>query len=169
MQMNLKGVEIVAQKPLVKTEIDKLAYNIEDDPDSKTSSTLEMLRKVPMVTVDGEDKIQVNGSTKFKVYINGKPNNMISSNPTEVLKSMPANSIKSIEVITNPGAKYDAEGISGILNIITVGKGMQGYTATFNAGAGTTGSNAGAYATVQSVNSPLPVIIIITITNHPMI
>lgn len=146
----LKGVEIVAQKPLVKTEIDKLAYNIEDDPDSKTSSTLEMLRKVPMVTVDGEDKIQVNGSTKFKVYINGKPNNMISSNPTEVLKSMPANSIKSIEVITNPGAKYDAEGISGILNIITVGKGMQGYTATFNAGAGTTGSNAGAYATVQS-------------------
>lgn len=146
----LKGVEIVAQKPLVKTEIDKLAYNIEDDPDSKTSSTLEMLRKVPMVTVDGEDKIQVNGSTKFKVYINGKPNNMISSNPTEVLKSMPANSIKTIEVITNPGAKYDAEGISGILNIITVGKGMQGYTATFNAGAGTTGSNAGAYATVQS-------------------
>ena len=146
----LKGVEIVAQKPLVKNEIDKLAYNIEDDPDSKTSSTLEMLRKVPMVTVDGEDKIQVNGSTKFKIYINGKPNNMISSNPTEVLKSMPASSIKSIEVITNPGAKYDAEGISGILNIITVGKGMQGYTATFNAGTGTMGSNAGAYATVQS-------------------
>ncbi|WP_321438746.1 outer membrane beta-barrel family protein [uncultured Bacteroides sp.] len=146
----LKGVEVVAQKPLVKTEIDKLAYNIEDDPDSKTSSTLEMLRKVPMVTVDGEDKIQVNGSSKFKIYINGKPNNMISSNPTEVLKSMPASSIKSIEVITNPGAKYDAEGVSGILNIITVGKGMQGYTATFNAGAGNMGTNAGAYATVQS-------------------
>ena len=146
----LKGVEVVAQKPLVKAEIDKLAYNIEDDPDSKTSNTLEMLRKVPMVTVDGEDKIQVNGSSKFKIYVNGKPNNMISNNPTEVLKSMPASSIKSIEVITNPGAKYDAEGVSGILNIITVGSGMQGYTATFNAGAGNSGSNAGVYATVQS-------------------
>ncbi len=146
----LKGVEVVAQKPLVKAEIDKLAYNIEDDPDSKTSSTLEMLRKVPLVTVDGEDKIQVNGSSKFKVYVNGKPNNMISNNPTEVLKSMPASSIKSIEVITNPGAKYDAEGVAGILNIITFGKGMQGYTTTFNAGASTTGRNAGIYSTVQS-------------------
>ncbi len=146
----LKGVEVIAQKPLVKSEIDKLAYNVEDDPDSKTSTTLEMLRKVPMVTIDGEDKIQVNGSSKFKVYVNGKPNNMISNNPTEVLKSMPANSIKSIEVITNPGAKYDAEGVSGILNIITVGSGMQGYTATLNAGGGSTGSNAGVYATVQS-------------------
>jgi len=146
----LKGVEVVAQKPLVKAEIDKLAYNIEDDPDSKTSTTLEMLRKVPMVTVDGEDKIQVNGSSKFKVYVNGKPNNMISNNPTEVLKSMPASSIKSIEVITNPGAKYDAEGVSGILNIITFGKGMHGYTTTFNVGTSTTGSNAGIYSTVQS-------------------
>lgn len=57
----LKGVEVVAQKPLVKAEIDKVTYSIEDDPDSKTNTTLEMLRKVPLVTVDGEDKIQVNG------------------------------------------------------------------------------------------------------------
>ena len=96
----LKGVEVVAQKPLVKAEIDKVTYSIEDDPDSKTNTTLEMLRKVPLVTVDGEDKIQVNGSSKFKVHVNGKPNNMMSNNPTEVLRSMPANSIKSIEVIT---------------------------------------------------------------------
>lgn len=110
----LKGVEVVAQKPLVKAEIDKVTYSIEDDPDSKTNSTLEMLRKVPLVTVDGEDKIQVNGSSNFKVHVNGKPNNMMSNNPTEVLKSLPANSVKSIEVITDPGAKYDAEGVGGI-------------------------------------------------------
>ena len=73
----LKGVEVVAQKPLVKAEIDKVTYSIEDDPDSKTNSTLEMLRKVPLVTVDGEDKIQVNGSSNFKVHVNGKPNNMM--------------------------------------------------------------------------------------------
>ena len=117
----LKGVEVVAQKPLVKAEIDKVTYSIEDDPDSKTNSTLEMLRKVPLVTVDGEDKIQVNGSSNFKVHVNGKPNNMMSNNPTEVLKSLPANSVKSIEVITDPGAKYDAEGVGGILNIILFG------------------------------------------------
>ena len=106
--LELQGVEIVKQKALVKSDIDKITYNIEDDPDSKSNSTLEMLRKVPMVTVDGEDKIQVNGSSSFKIYVNSKPNQMMSNNPSEVLKSMPASSIKRIEVITNPGPKYDA-------------------------------------------------------------
>lgn len=145
----LKGVEIVAQKPLVKAEIDKVTYSIEDDPDSKTNSTLEMLRKVPLVTVDGEDNIKVKGSSSFKVHVNGKPNNMMSNNPKEVLKSLPANSVKSIEVITEPGAKYDAEGIGGILNIITVGGRMEGYTATLNAGVNNMGANASGYGTVQ--------------------
>ena len=146
----LKSVEVVAQKPLVKAEIDKVTYSIEDDPDSKTNSTLEMLRKVPLVTVDGEDKIQVNGSSNFKIHLNGKPNTMMSNNPKEVLKSLPANSVKSIEVITEPGAKYDAEGIGGILNIITVsGSSMQGYTVSLNAGVNNQGYNAGAYGTVQ--------------------
>lgn len=145
----LQGVEVVAQKPLVKVDIDKIEYNIEDDPDSKTNSVLEMLRKVPLVTVDGEDKIQVNGSSSFKVHVNGKPNNMMSDNPTDVLKSMPANSIKHIEVITNPGPKYDAEGIGGILNIVTVGSGFEGYTATFSGNVGNTGAGASAYATIK--------------------
>ncbi len=104
-------MEIVAQKPLVKVDVDKIEYNIEDDPDSKSNSILEMLRKVPLVTVDGEDNVQVNGSSSFKIHVNGKPNNMMSNNPKEVLKSMlTANTIKYIEVITSPGAKYDAEG-----------------------------------------------------------
>ena len=87
----LKGVEVVAQKPLVKAEMDKVTYSMEDDPDAKTNSTLEMLRKVPLVTVDGEDNIKVNGSSNFKVHVNGKPNSMMSNNPREVLKSLPAN------------------------------------------------------------------------------
>lgn len=146
----LKGVEVVAQKPLVKAEMDKVTYSMEDDPDAKTNSTLEMLRKVPLVTVDGEENIQVNGSSNFKVHVNGKPNSMMSNNPKEVLKSLPANSVKSIEVITDPGAKYDAEGIGGILNIITItGSSMQGYTVSLNAGVNNHGYNAGAYGTVQ--------------------
>ena len=148
--LELQGVEIVKQKALVKSDIDKITYNIEDDPDSKSNSTLEMLRKVPMVTVDGEDKIQVNGSSSFKIYVNSKPNQMMSNNPSEVLKSMPASSIKRIEVITNPGPKYDAEGVGGILNIITHGKSIEGYTATFNANAGNQGLGGGAYTTIKS-------------------
>lgn len=145
----LKGVEVVAQKPLVKVDVDKIEYNIEDDPDSKSNSILEMLRKVPLVTVDGEDNVQVNGSSSFKIHVNGKPNNMMSNNPKEVLKSMPANTIKYIEVITSPGAKYDAEGIGGILNIVTVGSGFEGYTATFRGSANNNGAGAGGYAMVK--------------------
>ena len=146
----LKGVEVVAQKPLVKVDVDKIEYNIEDDPDSKSNSILEMLRKVPLVTVDGEDNIQVNGSSSFKVHVNGKPNNMMSNNPKEVLKSMPANSIKHIEVITNPGPKYDAEGVGGILNIVTVGSGLEGYTATFSGNVSNMGAGGGLFGTVKS-------------------
>ena len=142
----LGQVEIVAQKPLVKADIDKIEYNVQDDPDAQSNSVLEMLRKVPLVTVDGEDNIQVNGSSSFKVYVNGKPNNMMSNNPTEVLKSMPANSIKHIEVIT----KYDAEGVGGILNIVTVGSGLEGYTATFSANVSNRGAGGGAFGTIKS-------------------
>lgn len=142
-------VEVVAQKPLVKSDIDKIEYNIQDDPDAETNSVLEMLRKVPMVTVDGEDNIQVNGSSSFQVYVNGKPNNMMTNNPTEVLKSMPANTIKHIEVITNPGAKYDAEGVGGILNIVTIGGGFEGYTVTISGRARNTGVGGGFFGTVQ--------------------
>jgi hypothetical protein len=145
----LQGIEVVAQKPLVKVDIDKIEYNVEDDPDAKTNSVLEMLRKVPLVTVDGEDNIQVNGSSSFKVHVNGKPNNMMSDNPTEVLKSIPAHTIRNIEVITNPGAKYDAEGIGGILNINTIGGGFDGYTATFSGNASNQGAGGGVYATVK--------------------
>lgn len=114
----LQEVEVVAQKPIVKMDTDKLTYDVTQDPDAKASTVLDMLRKVPMVTVDGQDNITVNGSSSFKIYVDGKPNVMFSSNPSQIFKSMPASTVKSIEVVTNPGAKYDAEGASGVLNII---------------------------------------------------
>jgi outer membrane receptor for ferrienterochelin and colicin len=115
----LTGSAVVAQKNLVKMDVDKITYKVEDDVDSKTSTVLEMLRKVPMVSVDAQDKITVNGSSSFLIYVDGKPNSMLSSNPSQILKLMPASAVKSIEVVTNPGAKYDAEGVGGVLNIIT--------------------------------------------------
>ena len=148
--LELQGVEIVKQKSLVKSDIDKITYDIENDPDSKSSTVIEMLRKIPMVTVDGEDNIQVNGSSSFKVYVNNKPNQMMSNNPKDVLKSIPATSIKKIEVITNPGPKYDAEGVGGILNIITHNQGIEGYTATFSGNVSNRGAGGSTYATVKS-------------------
>ena len=148
--LELQGVEVVKQKSLVKSDIDKITYDIESDPDSKSNTVIEMLRKVPMVTVDGEDNIQVNGSSSFKVYVNNKPNQMMTNNPKEVLKSMPATSIKKIEVITNPGPKYDAEGVGGILNIITHNQGIEGYTATFSGNVSNRGAGGGTYATIKS-------------------
>ncbi len=146
----LEGVTVVAKKPLVKTDIDKTTYDVESDPQAQSKTLLEMLRKVPMVTVDGQDNITVNNSSSFKVYVNGKPNNMMSNNPSEVLKSMPANTVKKIEVITNPGPKYDAEGVGGILNIITMGSGMEGYSLTIGAATNSQGAIGGnLFGTVQ--------------------
>lgn len=115
----LAGSTVTALKTLVKIEADKLTYDIEADTDSKTMTVLEMLRKVPMVTVDAQDNITVNGSSSFKVYVDGRPNQMLSANPSQIFKLMPASNIKSIEVVTNPGAKYDAEGTGGILELKT--------------------------------------------------
>lgn len=116
----LSEIEVTAQKPLVSTEIDRVKYDIQSDEDSKTKNLMEILKKVPYVTVDGQDNIQVNGSSSFKIYKDGKPNTAWSNNPKDVLKSIPANIIKRVEVITEPGAKYDAEGLTGILNIVTI-------------------------------------------------
>ena len=138
----LDGVEVVHQKRLVKMEVDKMTYKVSEDEDSKSYTVLDMLRKVPMVTVDGQDNITVNGSSSFKVYVDGMPNVMFSSNPSMIFKSMPASAVKSIEVMTNPGAKYDAEGAAGILNIVMNrqdakgAQSMNGYNGTVRATAG---------------------------------
>lgn len=146
----IEGVDVVASKPLIKMDIDKIEFSVKDDPDSKTYTVLEMLRKVPMVTVDGQDNISVNGSSSFQVYMNGKPNAMLSANPKETLRAMPATGIKSISVITNPGAKYDAEGVGGILNIITEqNTGMSGYTASMYAMGGNMVNGGGIYSMLQ--------------------
>jgi outer membrane receptor protein involved in Fe transport len=141
--MQLEEVSVTAQKPLVKVEIDKLTYSAQDDPEASTSNVLDLLRKVPLITVDGEDEIQLKGSSNFKIYLNGKPSNMISGNPSQVLKSMPASSIKDIEVITDPGARYDAEGIGGIINIITDRRADDGYSGSVGANGDTFGGYGG--------------------------
>ena len=151
----LSDVAIVAQKPLVKMEVDKMSYSVAEDEDAKSSTVLDMLRKVPMVTVDGQDNISVNGSSSFKVYVDGKPNVMFSSNPSLIFKSMPASAVKNIEVVTNPGARYDAEGASGVLNIVMnrmdtkAMESMNGYNGTIRVSAGNRSIGGGAFVSGQ--------------------
>ena len=151
----LKGVEVIAQKPLVKMDVDKMSYNVAEDEDSKSNTVLDMLRKVPMVTVDGQDNISVNGSSSFKVYVDGMPNAMFSSNPSMVFKSMPATAVKNIEVLTNPGAKYDAEGATGVLNIVMnkmdpqAAQSMNGYNGTIRLNGGNRQLGGGAFLSGQ--------------------
>lgn len=129
---NLQTVNITAQKPLVKQDADKISYDLQADPQSKTSNVLEMMRKVPFISVDANENIQLKGSSSYRVFINGRPSGLIERNPKDILRSMPASTIKSIDVITNPSAKYDGEGLAGIINIITIKQAFNGYQVAVN-------------------------------------
>lgn len=128
----LKGVEITGDRPLIRQEIDRIAYDVKADPESKVNNVLEMMRKVPLLSLDADDNIQLQGNSNYKILINGRPSGMMERNPKDILKSMPASSIERIEVITTPPAKYDGEGLAGIINIITFKKQMNGSNGTVN-------------------------------------
>ncbi|WP_183563631.1 outer membrane beta-barrel protein [Mucilaginibacter sp. SP1R1] len=128
----LKEVTITAVRPVMKQEVDRLTYDVQADPESKAISALDMMRKVPLLSVDGDDKIRLKGSGNYKILINGKESALMAKSPSDVLKAMPATNIEKIEVITTPPAKYDAEGLTGIINIITKKNADQGYNGSIN-------------------------------------
>lgn len=115
----MKGVHVTAIKPLVEETNDKIIYNVENDPVAKTEMAIDLLRKAPFVTVDGDNNIQVNGQSNFKILMNGRETGLFAHNPKEALKGFPGSLISKIEIITSPSSKYDAEVVGGIINIIT--------------------------------------------------
>ncbi len=136
----LDGVVVKAQRQLIKQDIDRIAYDVQADEESKTQTVMDMLRKVPMVTVDGQDNIQVKGNSNFKVYKNGHLDPSLTKNAKEVFKAMPGSAVKRIEVITDPGAREDAEGVDAILNIVTLANTrMQGVTGVLSSSINTLG------------------------------
>jgi outer membrane receptor protein involved in Fe transport len=128
----LNEVSVTAVKPLVTQDIDRISYDVQADPETKTQNVLDMLRKVPLVTIDASDNILLKGESNYKILINGKESSLVAHSPSDVFKSMPASNIQKIEIITTPPAKYDAEGLSGIINIITKKKIDQGYNGNIN-------------------------------------
>ncbi len=131
--INLSEINISTQNKIIKRKIDCLIYKVSEDPDSKTLSLFEILRKVPLISIDGEKNISIKGSANFKVFIDNKPSALFYRNIADALRNIPASSILRIEVITSPPVKYDAEGIGGIINIVMIKKESDLYTAKFGA------------------------------------
>lgn len=116
----LGEVVVEANKPIISRQIDRIAYDVQEDPLSKTNMLDETLKNVPLVSVEPDGTIKIKGSSSFKIYKNGRLNRAFSNNAKEIFKGIPASMIKTIEVITDPGAREDAEGGDMILNIVTM-------------------------------------------------
>lgn len=147
---NLDELVIEVKKKIIKAEGDKITYDLQQDKSSKGATLLDALRNVPLVAVSGDDKITINGNSNFQIYLNGKPNPMLTANYAQVFKAMPADAVSKIEVITEPGAKYDAEGTGGILNIITQQQQSQeGYSGNLTAGSSNKNHVANGFASAK--------------------
>ena len=130
----LGEVTVTAARPVVNREIDRLSYDVQADEEAKTGPLMDILKKVPLVTVDALGNIKIKGQSNFKIYKNGRPNKAYSNNAKDIFESIPASSIKKIEVITDPGAREDAEGSTMILNIVTMSDTyMRGIMGSVNA------------------------------------
>lgn len=125
----LDEVEISSSRPLINYEIDKKIINVEDQINTDGQSAIEILENIPSITISAEGTVSLRGSSSFTLLIDGIPTIMDAS---DYLASIPASTVKEIEVITNPSAKYDAEGTSGVLNIVTKKNKLEGLSLLIN-------------------------------------
>lgn len=144
----LKEVTVTGQRALIEDKGDRLVYNAEKDISNVGGSAADVLRKVPMLSVDLNGNVQLRGSGNFKIFLNGKPSAMMARNRADALRQIPGGNIKSVEVITSPGAKYDAEGAAGIINIVTL-KRWEGFNGSSYASLGNLSQSVGASLNIQ--------------------
>lgn len=141
--VTLETAEVSAESALIENRIDKIVYNADKDATNSGGDATDVLRKVPLLSVDLDGNVSLRGSQNLRILVNGRPSTIFASSVSEALKSIPSDQIKSVEVITTPSARYDGEGSGGIINIITKKKEAQGFTGTVNSSIGNRQNNAG--------------------------
>ncbi len=140
----LEDVTITGNRSFMESHLDKFVFNVGNDLTSQGGVATDILRKVPQVSVDVDGNVELLGTQNIRVFINGLPSTMFDNNLAEALQSIPASQIKSIEIITSPGAQYDAQGTGGIINIILKDNKAQGINGTVSASIGTRTENGSA-------------------------
>ena len=137
--LQMEGVEVEGERPLFVQTAEKRVFNVEKNSLSTGGSAIDALRQVPGVEVDPDDNISLRGNTKVNLMIDGKPSSIAGGDIKSLLQSVPASNIADIEVMTNPGAKYDPEGMAGIINIVLKENRFAGLNGNVNSGGDTQG------------------------------
>jgi hypothetical protein len=152
---DLGGVTVTAKKPFIEARPDKTIVNVDASPTSAGATVLELLEKSPGITVDNDGNISLRGKAGVIIMIDGKPTYLSSTDLANLLKNMPASQLEQIEIMTNPSAKYDASGNSGIINIKTKKGRAAGFNGSIMAGITTSFLKTGdaLYVTPKSQNS----------------
>ena len=126
----IEGVQVIDKKPIFEFETDKMIYNSSDDIVAGSGTAEDVLNKVPMVTVDSDGEVSLRGNPNVKILINGRPNRQGGD-----VDNIPASIIEKVEVITSPSAKYDPEGMAGIINIVLEKGRFEGFNGSIKVNA----------------------------------
>lgn len=135
-QKELEEVVVQGERTQMQLNLDKKVYNVGKDLSSLGGSASDLLDNLPSITVDVEGNVELRGSSNVKILIDGKPSGLVGLSSTDALRQLQGNLIESVEVITNPSARYDAEGQAGIINIILKKEQSKGINGSFQASTG---------------------------------